>query len=120
MVEEEVATYMIRVYDDGGAEATHDSLNFFRLNVGLLGEVKTIHIDDRRKYAMEIISRTKNVVFLLSGVGCGYRGTAPTGSITVLRTLGIRDKEIEAVIELKPHVTIQFDLDGVPHLEATH
>lgn len=103
---------MIVLHDGGEGEAII-SLAYFRRNRHLLGFITAIYIDASRTFSMEI--QGSNGIMLLSGVTCGYRGTSPSGSLQILRELGVRDKQIETVVELKRHVAI--NLRGKPTLE---
>lgn len=74
-----------QILHDGGHKITQKSLEFFRGNIGKIGEVLRVCIDADREFNMEIVG--KKGVMLLSGVPCGYWGEGPHGAVQILSTL---------------------------------
>ena len=101
-----ILTY--RVWQDGGHGLTQKSLRYFDSLKDKLGQLQMIHIDEDRRMSMEIVSM--NGVALLSGVGCGYGGEGPTGTLTILDKLGINNDVIKSLVISNRSVSITRDM----------
>ena len=85
-----------RVWQDGGHGLTNKSLRYFDSLKGKLGQIQMISIDNDRHMAMEI--KSINGVALLSGVGSGYGGEGPHGTLEIFNQLGIASDVLKAKV----------------------
>ena len=99
---------MVKVYHDDGDGVTEVSLDYFKTLKGKLGVIDSISIDADRLFTMEIRSHTVRdyevIITLLSGVSCGYRGTGPRGSQSIIEMLtGVLP---DAYVETNPKLSL--------------
>ena len=96
-----------RVWQDGGHGITNKSLRYFESLKGKLGQINMISIDEDRHMSMEI--KSINGVALLSGVGSGYGGEGPTGTLVILEKLGAKNDVTKAKVLSSRLVHIRND-----------
>lgn len=75
------------VFTDDGEGATAPSLKLWELLKGKLGNIYSFSIIAGRQFSVEIIC--EHGIVLLSGLNCGYGGTGPHGTKTLLKSLNI-------------------------------
>ena len=97
-----------RVWQDGGHGITNKSLRYFDSLKGKLGQIQMIHIDEARHMSMEIVSM--NGVALFSGLGCGYGGVGPTGTLAMFKLLGINNDVTKSLVINDRSVSITRDM----------
>jgi hypothetical protein len=109
------------VYHDDCAGATERSVEYFRgawSRFKRISKPVEIAIDADRSFSFELfmIQEGRPAWILVSGCNCGYRGTGPRGSLTVLREIfGEIPREVEDAVLGKKHVRVDART-GMPRL----